>query len=274
VLRILLDQGGTRSGILSAFSLDLFRGSVYVEAKGLLDVQLAVRGVSCVLHALGAPRIELVSEEDCVSLLAIMARDDTHPVQPSSWVRIKKPRRLNGRLALVTELDLPNRLAVVCFPRTRPLKRRWGDPAPSDPAMEEESIKLSNLSIKRVNFLPQELFQFRRSIDDFVKQALANEALYLRIEDRVLVASGPLRGLEGCISEIHGDGTISIVSSAVQERNLPIILSACDVCRKFLPGDDVSILSGESEGQRGFITAVKGGSAFLYLPNEPEKEVG
>ena len=268
---MLFDKCGTKSCIYSAFSFDSIRGSVYVEATSLLDVQRAVRGISYVLHTLGTPRIELLPLGDCVSLLGMMVRDDVHPIQPSSWVRVRKTGRHRGKLAFVKSIDLREGLAEVCFPRTRILKRRWEDPRVNDPEMEEEEISLKNLSIKRVNFLPGELSLFRRSIDEQVKRALRNEALYLRIEDRVVVAAGPLYRLEGNVSDIHGDGTISILSSFIQE---PIHLSACDVFRKFLPGDDVSILLGDRKGQRGFITALKGGSAFLFLPNEPNNKVG
>jgi ribosomal protein L24 len=274
VLTVLLDKIGARNAqIFSAFSMDCIRGSIYVEAKGLPDVQQALRGISSVLHARGAPRTELVSQDDCGSLFKMMSRENTNPVEPSSWVRIKKKGRLNGKLALVKSLDIRNGLAVVCLPSevlpNRKLKRKRGAVSPSDlkSQIQDKTIKLADISIDGVNALPRELTLFKQSGDEFVKRALATDHVYLQTEDRVLFVSGPLRGLEGYVSEIHGDGTISFVSTLTPEA---IRVSTFELCRKFIPGDDVTVLDGKHKGLRGFITAIKGGVALVYVPNMEE----
>jgi transcription elongation factor len=126
------------------------------------------------------------------------------------------------------------------------------------------SVDLVELSTHNVHPTLEEVYLFRASQDRVVVNAAATLAstLKLRINDRVKVVVGELQGTSGCLTEIHGDGMVTIVAD--DEQVPPMKLLQWEICKSFIQGDFVRVLFGEHQGKEGFIVDLEGNSATIY----------
>ena len=167
VLLIIFDRSqGVKEGacILSTFKLDSIENSVYVKARQLKDIQHVLQGVSHVLHIHGYPQTELVLQDDCLSLIGMISRDEIVPIEPSSWVQIKKRGQLNGKLALVKSLNLQAGSIVVTLLLQSTgcrLLQKKRIITPKSFELQELTLDLTHLSIVCVNALAHKLDLFR-----------------------------------------------------------------------------------------------------------------
>ena len=126
------------------------------------------------------------------------------------------------------------------------------------------SVNLFELSNLNVNPTLEEIYLFRASQDRVVVDAAAALAstLKLRINDKVKVVVGKLQGTSGYLTEIHDDGTVTVV--AKDEQVMPLKLLRWEICNLFSPGDFVRVLFGEHQGKEGFIVDLEGNTATVY----------
>jgi transcription elongation factor len=127
------------------------------------------------------------------------------------------------------------------------------------------SASPSELSKLNVNPTLDEIYLFRGSQDRVVVDAAAALAstLKLRIDDKVKVVVGDLQGTTGCLTEIHDNGTVTIVAD--DEQVPPLNLLRWEICKLFSQGDFVRVLFGMHQGKEGFIVNLEGNFATVYL---------
>jgi Early transcription elongation factor of RNA pol II, NGN section len=100
---------GWESSVLSAFTQDSIKGSVYVKAPSPLAVSKVLHGISTVLKLYSSLRIQLVSHDDCINLLQ-MATVPTS-IRFGTWVQIKGRGLYHNNTALV--LEVYNNLSII-----------------------------------------------------------------------------------------------------------------------------------------------------------------
>jgi transcription elongation factor SPT5 len=262
------------TGVLSAFERDSIPGSIYIEARTPKDVHDILQGIGQVIYTQNTPRMDLVLIHDRIPILQMANTKDLVTVKSMSWVRIKKGGEYRNDLSLVESVDLQSSTAhVLLIRRIRPeshrksnrKRKRMAMFAPDGQLVELE-FALADISNSDVNPTQEELQMFERSRDAFVNKALHAGAPSFNLHDRVQVTGGSFVGMEGYVTEIHDDETITVQPSDPQRPAFD--LPAFELAKKFNLGDFVQIVHGRNAGGEGFITKVDDGLVIVYTPQD------
>jgi transcription elongation factor SPT5 len=282
--------------IVSAFTRDSIKGSIYVEAPSSLAIANVIRGLSGVRNSRGKVLMELVPLEERTALLEM--EKVLSMVRVGSWVEVKGRSIYGGDTALVqnvTEDDEPT-ATILLVPRI-PLdrKRKRGSPRPAlglfDRMQIEDAFGIESLArvddywrfkgasymhgllertypLRRladvaVSLDAAAMEHFRQSSHPDVVEALGLLSAKLSMDDRVRVVLGQYKGVIGRIVAIEDKNLI-----VVQAENLPtlgrITVPVCEVHRRLITGDYVEVLNGEHRGVEGFIVYIDCGCATVY----------
>jgi ribosomal protein L24 len=276
--------------ISCAFMRDTIPGSIYIEAFVPEAVEEILAYIPGVLRARERkPRMQAIPVDDRIPLLTM---SDTPAVKQSSWVRLKTRGLYRNDLAFVLDID-ERLLAIdaVVVPRIDLRRKRVMCPNPSLFDLEEVknvygnssveqrnqihlfqgeeykdgllrlSLPVIHISIRNVNPTEFELNLFSQCTDSSIVNAAYREMARFRVDDRIEVIAGQLRGLEGRIADIEPQDTIIISpNAALDSQPIP----APEIRKKFCLGDRVQVISGEHQGAEGFIIDLDEKCATLY----------
>lgn len=287
----------TAARVLTAFTRDSIRGSVYVEAPSLVDVRLILDGIPRVLRS---QPIDLVALADRTPLLTMEAFIS---IRALSWVRIKRSGRYKNDLGFVHSVDSRTSIVdVYVVPRIqldlnqkRKRKRKTGDSRGGRPAAAlfdniavaecygEETVERlnqvywfkgdiyknglldgpfspSNLSAINVNPTPHELELFRGSQNEAVLGVLKLGVVSLHVGDRIKVITGTFTGLSGRLVEMKEDSTIIFETDDTRRHET----YASEIRKYFSRGDYVRVLYGDLHGKEEFIIELGSKSAVVF----------
>jgi hypothetical protein len=115
---------------------------------------------------------------------------------------------------LIKSIDLQSSMAHVLLvrrirPESNSKRKRMAMFAPDGQLIELE-FALADISDSYVNPTRAEHQMFKQSCDEFVNKALDAEVVSWNIYDRVHVGEGSFVGIDGHITEIHDDKTITV----------------------------------------------------------------
>lgn len=300
ISHILSKASSELSCVISAFAPALSSKIVYIETwvgSGALEAFLA--GVAPVLH-LGSNRSRLcwIPPNEWSNTFDRPPQGIDNVLSPGTWVRVHKRGRYYGDLGVMTQVggELGDDVAeVVLVPRIqqpghhsrppralfdestiknlypiRSIRRRddfyeFKNNLFSTDGYLYQNIDIDHLTTQVVDPTEGEVLLFGKSVDATVKGLYDTEMkkCRLRINDRVQVHSGELRGQTGYVVAIDNLGFVSI-----QEELTSDIFDAPgdEVEKFFLLGDAVRILDGNHEGTCGFIVSLDGDTAELFDP--------
>lgn len=290
--------GNTDIKILSAFSRDAIRGSVYVEAPSLADVCRILEGIPGVRRLRGRrPCVDIIPLADRAPLLTM---GESTSVKPSSWVRLKRYGKYKDDLGFVYEVD-PETLMMVVYliPRirlARKRKRNNQDSRQSRPPAAlfdakrvaefygEKEVQRKNLvfvfkggiylpgglleltcsplevSLTNINPTQPELDLFRASRNELILEALSAGMVSLHIGDRIKVIIGTFTGLSGRLVDIKMDNTVVFETDKMIRHEAYF----SEIRKYFNLGDYVGVLQGEFSGREGYIVELGSKSALIY----------
>lgn len=293
-----MSLGNDDCGVLSAFSRDSIRGSVYVEARHVTNVRGILEGIPRVRRLRGEhPCIDMVDLADRLPLLTMV---ESPIIQPMSWVRLKRAGIYSGDLGFVFEVDAQTlQLSVYVVPRIqldRKRKRKAQDSRRSRPpaalfdadavaeyygekevdrinyifhfkgdiyvkgGLLEAEYSPSHVSVTDVNPTQPELDLFRASQNESVLHALEAGVVALHIGDRIQVFIGTFTGLSGRLVDIKGDNTVVFETDDAMRREV----YSYEIRKYFKLGDYVGALRGEFSGREGYIIELNRESALIY----------
>lgn len=238
------------------------------------DVYRVLQGIGRIVYTQNSPRIDFIPIDDRVPILQMAHIKDFVTVKSMRWVRIKKGGDYRNDLALVKSVDLQSSMARVLLvrrirPESNSKRKRMAMFAPDGQLIELE-FALADISDSYVNPTRAEHQMFKQSCDEFVNKALDAEVVSWNIYDRVHVGEGSFVGIDGHITEIHDDKTITVQPSDPQHSTFRLPTS--ELSKNFKLGDFVQIHHGRNAGEEGFITEVNDGFVVIYIP-QSNKEV-
>ena len=257
-----------RPQILAAFEVSNFvPGSVYIEARDIVDVSAAICGFKGVPRT---PRVDFIPLEDRPALL------NCHTISKvGKWVRVKGPGKHHRNLAFVTAVDgAGNEAIVLLVPRQSRANPSIFNPRDSGLPFEElddggvifegktyrGGLVEMNFADHRLRFaIPtaEELDLFDRSqgmeASVMAKAWSTYSASALTPESRVQVVSGEQSGLAGSVLAISGEFCEFLldVMSTVLDVHL------YDLRLHFRVGDYVRVKAGRFAGSVGWVTDVE-----------------
>jgi hypothetical protein len=266
----------TSARILSVFEQEFIRGSIYVEAWTFDHVHRVLQGIGRVVRSRDGLCAKLVPLHDRIPILQMTDDHKFRSIHRMSWVRITQRGKYRNRLAVVEDADVENFVAhvlVIC-PAKRSRKRKMTPNTERGDQLVALDLPLARLTDRYITATEHELDRFRRSGNDFVMQALGTCVVPLRVGNNIEVHAGSLAGLEGCITEIHQDNTISFeLHGADHDHANPVRVRASEVRKKFRQSDFVQIVHGGHKGLEGFIVRIDDDCAVISNPWQWDGEV-
>jgi transcription elongation factor SPT5 len=283
--------------ILSAFTRDNIRGSIYIEASTLDMVHRALKGIGGVIHSRsGAASIQHIPDEDHIPLLTMEAFLTS--ITTGSWVRIKKRGRHVRDLAFVSEID-KNRFSTIvllppriCFNRKRKwpgrveanlfdadaVKQRFGSKSLRQlngrwifrktihvSGLCEDEYSLLDLTGEGVNPTDSELDLFRRSRHPLILECLEARLCELHVGDRASVILGTYYRLKGRITTIHENSIVSIQVYDFMLELDTVDVHISEINKYFTHGDLVGVHYGLHRGAEGLVIDLINRTAVIYV---------
>jgi ribosomal protein L24 len=127
----------------------------------------------------------------------------------------------------------------------------------------EITCEIVEISDQGVNPTAAELDLFRRSSHPLLIKPLKALAVKPFLGDRVVVLAGTYQGLKGRVAGVNEPDAFSI---EVNEYGFTTIEArSWEVSRFFCLGDGVMVHDGEHAGQEGYVVAMDGESAVIYV---------
>jgi transcription antitermination factor NusG len=269
---------------------DTIPGAVYVEAHDVTAVHQILKHVAGVILTRDrVPRMEPIPLNDRIPLLKMM---DAPAAHQGSWVRLKLRGLYHNDLAFV--IDYCQRrmeVDVAVVPRIQIGYKRVKRPQASLFDLErvktfygnssveqanrvhvfggqvfkngllELSLSVVDISVDKVNPTQSELNLFTQCTDPAIVDAAYRETVQFRVDDRIEVIAGQLRGLEGRLIDVEQRGAVVIRSTAASD---PQPVRTPEIRKKFRLGDHVQVISGKYQSFAGFIIDMDDKSATLY----------
>jgi ribosomal protein L24 len=283
---------------------DKIEGSVYVEAPTMIDVRHALSGIPGVRrNRHGLLRVDCVSIDDRISILKM---SDRTSIRHGRWVRIRKPGLYHNDVGFVLDFDpLSMDAQIALVPRIRLTQKRHQRPDAALFNLEAVKLFYGHHSVKQcnqvflfrkgiyknglleqsfgwheisdhpVNPAPSELTLFTQCADRVVVLLAALQMRTMRVDDRITVVAGSLKGIRGHLADINERGTASIRPAAPSTVPAQAVRE-WDVRKMYQLGDCVRVISGEEEGAEGYIVDMQDDNVTLYcsLPEQSFSDGG